>query len=159
MSHQDHGYTQELASNLKPCSGQTQIFFGGHTEHEDGERGGPTKQLLTRAKSQSIQARRLCMQCPAATLRACAQFALDNDDEYGVWAGVQLPGHQTRKAAELAEQRKLLAKIANGSIDPYTHESNEELFAPHDGQLVLFPPRQDQPPAGGLTSNTVLATA
>jgi WhiB family redox-sensing transcriptional regulator len=159
MSHQDHGFAQGLASTLKPCSGQTPLFFGGHTEYEDGERGGPTKRLLTQAKSQSMQARRLCMQCPLATLRACAQFALDSDNEYGVWAGVQLPGHQTRKAAELAEQRALLAKIANGSIDPYTHESNEELFTPQDGQLVLFPPRQDQTPAADLTSDAVLATA
>lgn len=159
MSHQDHRLAQTLARAPKPCSEQTQLFFGGHIEYEDGERGGPPKHLRMQADSQSLQARRLCMQCPLATLRECAQFALDSDNEYGVWAGVQLPGHQTRKAAELVQQRELLQGIANGSIDPYTHESNEELFAPHDGQLVLFPGRPDQTLTTDLTSDAVLATA
>lgn len=143
----------------KPCSGKTALFFGGHIEYEEGQVGGPPKPRRLQAESQSIQARRLCMQCPLATLRECAQFALDSDNEYGVWAGVQLPGHQTRKAAELAEQRELLQGIADGSIDPYTHVSNDELFVPSDGQLVLFPGHQDPTPVADLTSGAVRATA
>lgn len=148
----------EFSRAPKPCTGHEKLFFGGHNEYKDGERGGPRKEQMLAAAANSRRARRLCMQCPLATMRTCAQFALDTDNEYGVWASVQLPGGQTRKLPELIAQRDLLAAIADGSIDPYTHDSNADLFEPHDDdQLVLFPTQPDRAPAADITA--VRATA
>lgn len=147
----------EFSRATKPCTGHTKLFFGGHNEYEDGERGGPRKEQMLAAEANSRRARKLCMQCPIAKMRTCAQFALDTDNAWGVWAGVQLPGNQTRKIPVLMQQRELLLGIADGSIDPYTHESNADLFEPHDDQLVLFPTQPDRAPAADVAP--VRATA
>ncbi|MCT7373007.1 WhiB family transcriptional regulator [Mycolicibacterium llatzerense] len=150
---------EELKKATKPCTDRTQLFFGGHNEYEDGERGGPRKEQILAAEVNSRRARRLCMQCPLALMRTCAEFALFSGDSFGVWAGVQLPGNQTRKLPLLIKQRELLTGIADGTIDPYTHESNDDLFESHgDEQLVLFPEPTDRAPAA-TTVTAVRASA
>ncbi|MCV7167870.1 WhiB family transcriptional regulator, partial [Mycobacterium stomatepiae] len=48
-------------------------------------------------------ARLQCLRrCPLAQQRRCAALAVECREEYGVWAGVKLPGGQYRKRAELA---------------------------------------------------------
>ena len=122
-----------------PCTTHPDLFFAGHIEYGTDDHGGPPKRLTDRATDLSTQARAACLlRCPLAQLRACAQAALDGDSAYGVWAGVQLPGGQTRKLPQLAEKRELLAGIASGAIDPYTHPSNQALLAQRE-DLALFP--------------------
>jgi hypothetical protein len=75
-------------------------------------------------------------------LRVCAQAALDNRESYGVWAGVQLPGGQTRKIPVLNSKREILAGIADGSIDPYTHPSNADILANDRVSLLNHRPAQ-----------------
>lgn len=130
--------------NNYPCSADPDLFFGGHIEYETTDRGGPPLAMTQHAQHLSDRARTECLRkCPLAQMRRCAQTALDSGAPYGVWAGVQLPGGQTRKIPVLQEQRKILAGIACGEIDPRTHPSSAELLDRTD-QLALFAPRQDR---------------
>ena len=52
-------------------------------------------------------------QCPE--LRRCAQAALSSKAQYGIWAGVELPGVKARAA--LAKARAQLQTIANATDD------------------------------------------
>ena len=122
-----------------PCSKDPDLFFGGHTEYVGQTRGGPSLAMKDRAKHQSDLARTQCLRhCPLAQQRACAQLALDSGAAYGVWAGVQLPGGQTRKIPALNAKREILAGIASGSIDPLTHSSNADILA-NDAVTLLAP--------------------
>lgn len=126
-----------------PCAQNPDLFFGGHTEYQGQDRGGPSLEMKDRARQLSHAARSVCLhRCPLAQIRQCAQAALDGREAYGVWAGVQLPGGQTRKLPVLNAQRAILAGIADGSIDPYTHPSNADIMAA-DRVSVLTP----RPPA------------
>ena len=70
-------------------------------------------------ESASIEARTLCLRrCPLAQQRRCAQHAVDHQVEFGVWAGVKLPGSQYRKRGELARAHEVLRQIAVGEISP-----------------------------------------
>ena len=55
--------------------------------------------------------------------------ALQLKAEYGVWAGVQLPGGQNRKIPQLLAKREILKGIADATINPRTHPSNTALIA------------------------------
>ncbi|GAT07690.1 WhiB family transcriptional regulator [Mycolicibacterium novocastrense] len=148
-----------------PCTADPELFFGGHTEYDDNDRdsrghgrGGPTLEMRQRAAHLSAVARTACLtRCPLAQQRTCAQIALDTGATYGVWAGVQLPGGQTRKIPVLNAQREILAGIADGSINPRTHPSNARLMraatsssaptllAPRQGRAVAAPVPTDAP--------------
>jgi WhiB family redox-sensing transcriptional regulator len=63
--------------------------------------------------------RAICLRrCPLAQQRQCARQAVEAGEEYGVWAGVKLPGGQYRKRNQLAHAREVLRKIADGVINP-----------------------------------------
>jgi WhiB family redox-sensing transcriptional regulator len=128
-------YTNTIASDIRddtttvPCSADPDLFFGGHTEREDGDMGGPTLEVMQRAARLSETARTACLlRCPLAQQRRCAKEALKQDVTYGVWAGVQLPGDLARKVPVLNAQREILRGIAEGAIDPRTHPSNASLL-------------------------------
>ncbi|MGD9622278.1 MAG: WhiB family transcriptional regulator [Mycolicibacterium sp.] len=142
-----------------PCHADPDLFFGGHIEYETTDRGGPPLHMTQRAQHLSARARNECLRkCPLEQMRRCAKTALESGAPYGVWAGVQLPGGQTRKIPVLQEQRKILAGIANGDIDPRTHPSNADLLA-HTDQLALFAPRQGRPAPTPMTGEPHAATA
>jgi WhiB family redox-sensing transcriptional regulator len=143
-----------------PCSADPDLFFGGHTEREDGDMGGPTLEVMQRAARLSETARTACLlRCPLAQQRRCAKEALNQDVAYGVWAGVQLPGDLARKIPVLNAQREILRGIAEGTIDPRTHPSNASLLrAASDGKAPtvtqLRPPRN---PSSALLPATATA--
>jgi WhiB family redox-sensing transcriptional regulator len=136
-----------------PCSADPDLFFGGHTEREDGNMGGPTLEVMQRAARLSETARAACLlRCPLAQQRRCAREALHQDVAYGVWAGVQLPGDLPRKIPVLNAQREILRGIAEGTIDPRTHPSNAALLHSASDETVptvaqLRKPRKPSPSA------------
>lgn len=133
-----------------PCSSDPDLFFGGHTEREDGDMGGPTLEVMQRAARLSEAARTACLlRCPLAQQRRCAKEALKQDVTYGVWAAVQLPGDLARKVPVLNAQREILRGIAEGTIDPRTHPSNASLLnaASHEAAPTVTHLRQPRTPA------------
>ena len=78
-----------------PCSANPELWFG--YPDADGADGA----AKARAYEQSAtEARLQCLRrCPLAQQRRCAALAVERREEYGVWAGVKLPGGQYRKRA------------------------------------------------------------
>ena len=95
-----------------PCSVNPELWFG-YTDDDSGD--GAAK---ARAYEQSAtEARLQCLRrCPLAQQRLCARYAVENHEEYGVWAGVKLPGGQYRKREQLAGAHDTLRRIAAGEI-------------------------------------------
>ena len=91
-----------------PCSVNPEMWFG-YADDDSGD--GAAK---ARAYEQSAtEARLQCLRrCPLAQQRLCARYAVENNEEYGVWAGVKLPGGQYRKREQLAEAHATLRRIA-----------------------------------------------
>ncbi len=52
------------------------------------------------------------------TNEQCAGRAVEAGEEYGVWAGIKLPGGQYRKRHQLARAHDVLRNIADGVINP-----------------------------------------
>jgi WhiB family redox-sensing transcriptional regulator len=130
-----------------PCTSNPELFFGGHIEIDGGGRGGPSLEERQRAAHQSALARIACLRhCPLAQQRQCARLALQLKAEYGVWAGVQLPGGQNRKIPQLLAKREILKGIADATINPRTHPSNTALIAQGPNAVAPLP----QPPLPGL---------
>lgn len=125
-------------SKQRPCEGQRDLFFGGHVEFEAIDDARPIKVARRKAHQLSIRSRRICMTCPLAEIKWCAQTALECPNSYGVWAGVQLPGGQTRKLDELTAARAILAGIAAGTIDPYARPGNADLYDSLDDQMSKY---------------------
>jgi WhiB family redox-sensing transcriptional regulator len=98
----------------KPCAANPDLWFG--YSDNDGADGAAKARAYETA---SIEARAICLRhCPLAQQRQCAQRAVDIGEEYGVWAGVKLPGGQYRKRDELARAHQILRRIAAGEINP-----------------------------------------
>ena len=97
-----------------PCSVNPEMWFG-YADDDGGD--GAAK---ARAYEQSAtEARLQCLRrCPLAQQRLCAKYAVENREEYGVWAGVKLPGGQYRKREQLAQAHATLRRIAAGEISP-----------------------------------------
>ena len=95
-----------------PCSVNPEMWFG-YADDDGGD--GAAK---ARAYEQSAtEARLQCLRrCPLAQQRLCARYAVENREEYGVWAGVKLPGGQYRKREQLAQAHATLRRIAAGEI-------------------------------------------
>src|SRR5574337_468272 len=76
-----------------PCSSNPDLWFG---YADDDAADGAAK---ARVYEQSATAARLiCLRrCPLEQQRRCAALAIERGEEYGVWAGVQLPGGQYRE--------------------------------------------------------------
>jgi WhiB family transcriptional regulator, redox-sensing transcriptional regulator len=66
---------------------------------------------------------------PRRASSACAQRAIKHREEYGVWAGIKLPGGQYRKRAQLAQAHEVLRRIAAGEINSRQLPENAALLA------------------------------
>jgi WhiB family transcriptional regulator, redox-sensing transcriptional regulator len=115
-----------------PCSLNPELWFG-YPDDDDGD--GAAK---ARAYEQSAtEARILCLRrCPLAQQRLCARHAVEHREEYGVWAGVKLPGGQYRKREQLVRARDILRRIAAGEVNSRQLPENAELLARREGDTV-----------------------
>lgn len=113
--------------DIRPCSADPDMWFG---YADDDASDGAAK---ARAYEQSAtRARTICLRrCPLAQQRRCAGQAAAAGEEYGVWAGVKLPGGQYRKRHELAHAHAVLRQIAAGLITPRQLPENIELLSQH----------------------------
>ena len=85
----------------------------------------------------ATEARLQCpRRCPLAQQRLCARYAVENREEYGVWAGVKLPGGQYRKREQLAAAHDTLRRIAAGEINSRQLPDNAALLARREGDTV-----------------------
>ena len=111
--------------HYRPCSADPDLWFG---YADDDASDGAAK---ARAYEQSaLQARAICLRhCPLTQQRDCARLAVESLEEYGVWAGVKLPGGQYRKRHELARAHAVLRGIAEGALDPRDLPESAELLA------------------------------
>ena len=110
--------------NQRPCATDPDLWFG---YADDDASDGAAK---ARVYEQSATlARTICLrQCPLAEQRLCAQKAVEVGEEYGVWAGVKLPGGQYRKRTQLADAHQLLQRIADGEVNPRELPESVELL-------------------------------
>lgn len=118
-----------------PCTTNPDLWFG-YSDDDDGD--GAAK---ARAYEQSAtEARLLCLRrCPLSQQRRCASHALEHDEEYGVWAGVKLPGGQYRKRAELARAHESLRRIAAGETTSRQLAENAALLTSRQDEPVSAP--------------------
>lgn len=108
-----------------PCAANPDLWFG-YADNDDAD--GAAKARIY--EQSATEARLLCLRrCPVAQQRRCAHHALDNNEEYGVWAGIKLPGGQYRKRAELAHAHETLRRIATGEIASRALPDNAALLA------------------------------
>ncbi|MDI3313223.1 MAG: WhiB family transcriptional regulator [Mycobacterium sp.] len=117
-----------------PCSVNPELWFG--YADDDGGDGAAKARVYEQS---ATEARLLCLRrCPLAQQRRCARHAIDHREEYGVWAGVKLPGGQYRKREQLARAHDLLRRIAVGEINSRQLPENEALLArrEHDSTPV-----------------------
>ena len=110
---------------VNPCASNPELWFG---YPDDDDADGAAK---ARAYERSAtEARLLCLRrCPLAQQRRCAQRAVAQREEYGVWAGVKLPGGQYRKREQLAQAHDVLRRIAAGEINSRQLPDNAALLA------------------------------
>lgn len=117
-----------------PCATNPELWFG--YPDADGTDGAAKARAYEQS---STEARLLCLRrCPLAQQRRCAALAVARGEEYGVWAGVKLPGGQYRKREELARAHAVLRAIAAGQINTRELADNQALLAGHE---------RDRPPA------------
>ena len=111
--------------DYQPCSSEPDLWFG---YSDDDTSDGAAK---ARVYEQSATwARMICLRrCPLAQQRQCAARAVDAGEEYGVWAGVKLPGGQYRKRHQLAHAHRVLRDIAAGLINPRELPESVELLS------------------------------
>ncbi|MBS9533742.1 WhiB family transcriptional regulator [Mycobacterium sp. M1] len=116
-----------------PCATDPELFFGYPDDY------GADGAAKARADAESSAAARLiCLRrCPLGQQRRCAALALERGEEYGVWAGIKLPGGQYRKRAELARAHEVLRAIATGAVNPRELPENQELLARHESDRVV----------------------
>lgn len=133
-----------------PCSTNPDLWFG--YADDDGADGAAKARVYEQS---SAQARLICLRrCPLAQQRKCAALAVERGEEYGVWAGVKLPGGQYRKREDLARAHAVLRRIAVGEINPRELPENAALLARHENEAVPvptavfhLPPRGAEPPS------------
>ena len=77
-----------------PCTANPELWFG--YPDDDGGDGAAKARAYERS---ATEARIQCLRrCPLAQQRQCAQRAIKHREEYGVWAGVKLPGRPVPQA-------------------------------------------------------------
>ena len=110
--------------NFRPCSADPDLWFG---YSDDDVSDGAAKARVY--EQSATRARTICLRrCPLAQQRACARSDVDSGEEYGVWAGVKLPGGQYRKRAQLAHAHDVLRRIAEGDLNPRELPESVELL-------------------------------
>ena len=108
----------------RPCAANPDLWFG-YSDDDDADGAAKARAYETA----SIEARTVCLRrCPVAQQRLCAQRAVDHGEEYGVWAGVKLPGGQHRKRQQLADAHQTLRQIAAGDISARQLPENAALL-------------------------------
>lgn len=109
----------------RPCAADPDLWFG---YSDDDTSDGAAKARVY--EQSATKARMICLRrCPLVQQRLCAQQAIEAGEEYGVWAGIKLPGGQYRKRGELADAHAVLQRIADGHINPRELPENSELLA------------------------------
>lgn len=107
-----------------PCAADPDLWFG---YSDDDSADGAAK--ARSYESAAIEARTLCLRrCPLAQQRRCARYAVDHAVEFGVWAGIKLPGSQYRKRHQLEQAHHILRRIAAGEISPRELPDNAALL-------------------------------
>lgn len=97
----------------RPCAADPDLWFG---YADDDSSDGAAKARVY--EQSATRARTICLRhCPLAAQRMCAAQAVQAGEEYGVWAGVKLPGGQYRKREQLAQAHRVLQSIANGDVN------------------------------------------
>jgi WhiB family transcriptional regulator, redox-sensing transcriptional regulator len=115
-----------------PCAANPDLWFGYNDD--DGADGAAKARAYETA---SIEARTICLRrCPLASQRLCAALAVQQGEEYGVWAGVKLPGGQYRKREELAQAHETLRRIADGELSPREVPENAALLERREGEVL-----------------------
>jgi WhiB family redox-sensing transcriptional regulator len=118
----------------QPCATNPELWFG-YSDDDDTD-GAAKARAYERA---SIEARTICLRrCPLAQQRRCAQRAVDIGEEYGVWAGVKLPGGQYRKRHQLANAHQTLRQIAAGEINPRQLPESAALLEHHHAEVLAI---------------------
>jgi len=111
--------------DYRPCSTEPELWFG--YADDDASDGAAKARVYEQS---ATKARTICLRrCPLAQQRQCAQQALEAGEEYGVWAGVKLPGGQYRKRHQLARAHEVLRDIAAGLINPRELPESVELLS------------------------------
>jgi WhiB family redox-sensing transcriptional regulator len=115
-----------------PCAANPELWFG--YPDDDGGDGAAKARAYERS---ATEARLQCLRrCPLAQQRRCAAHAIAHREEYGVWAGVKLPGGQYRKRDQLAHAHDDLRRIASGEINARQLPENAALLARHEHEAV-----------------------
>jgi|GEM_PF-408338 len=115
----------DIRVEIRPCSADPDLWFG--YADDDTSDGAAKARVYERS---SARARTICLRrCPLAQQRRCARQAVEAGEEYGVWAGVKLPGGQYRKRYELAHAHDVLQRIADGLLNPRELPESAELLA------------------------------
>jgi len=115
--------------NYRPCSTEPELWFG--YADDDASDGAAKARVYEQS---ATKARTICLRrCPLAEQRDCARQAIEAGEEYGVWAGVKLPGGQYRKRHELARAHEVLRNIAAGIINPRELPESAELLSRSEG--------------------------
>ena len=111
--------------DYQPCSTDPDLWFG---YSDDDTSDGAAKARVY--EQSATKARMICLRrCPLHQQRQCAARAVDGGEEYGVWAGVKLPGGQYRKRHQLARAHRVLQDIAGGLINPRELPESVELLS------------------------------
>jgi WhiB family redox-sensing transcriptional regulator len=120
--------SEEALMNTRPCSADPDLWFG--YADDDASDGAAKARVYEQS---ATRARTICLRrCPLAQQRLCARQAVEAGEEYGVWAGVKLPGGQYRKRHQLAHAHLVLRQIAEGLINPRELPESAELLARND---------------------------
>jgi WhiB family redox-sensing transcriptional regulator len=115
-----------------PCAANPELWFG----YPDDDCGDGAAKARAYERS-AIEARIQCLRrCPLAQQRLCADRAIKHREEYGVWAGIKLPGGQYRKREQLARAHDLLRRIAAGEINARELPDNASLLARRESDAV-----------------------
>jgi WhiB family redox-sensing transcriptional regulator len=121
--------------NYRPCSTEPELWFG-YTD-DDSSDGAAKARVYEQS---ATRARTICLRrCPLAEQRDCARQAIEVGEEYGVWAGVKLPGGQYRKRHELAHAHEVLRNIADGIINPRELPESVELLSRSEALPATVP--------------------
>src|ERR1700739_1967718 len=115
-----------------PCAANPELWFG-YPDDDCGDGAAKARAYERSATEARIQCLR---RCPLAQQRRCAQHAIAHREEYGVWAGVKLPGGQYRKREQLAAAHAALRQIAVGEINSRQLPNNAALLARREGDTV-----------------------
>ena len=115
-----------------PCAANPELWFG----YPDDDCGDGAAKARAYERS-AVEARIQCLRrCPLAQQRLCAGRAIKHREEYGVWAGIKLPGGQYRKREQLARAHDLLRRIAAGEINARELPDNASLLARRERDAV-----------------------